>query len=244
MVYSFLYVCACVCACACLVTVLFPRSMLLSLVRGLHKELSQALVWLSVAVLLSLCITAVDCGQTMLQAFLREGTKRKMDQVLWQNPSRPGVLTDLLLWFFTAQVSCQLQACRGDLGIPEWLRKSYFSFFFPDMTHFCLGWSLHSASEHRLLAAKVYVKQDQLLKAKNKSKHLYICKEPLCLVCSALVIRLPFQAFLCKKEDQFFFFPPPSKIIFFTAWKAVMYNEGPRCMPSMLGGLMPRSRRY
>lgn len=146
--------------------------------------------------------------------------------------------------FLLAQVSCQLQACRGDLGIPEWLRKSYFSFFFPDMTYFCLGWSLHSASEHRLLAAEVYVKQDWLVKAKNKSKHLYICKEPLCLVCSALAIWLPFQAFLCKKEDQFFFFPPPSKIIFFTAWKAIMCNEGPRCIPSMLGGLMPRSRRY
>lgn len=147
-------------------------------------------------------------------------------------------------FFYLLKCPVSLRACRGDLGILEWLRKPYFLFFSPDMTHFCLGWSLHSASEYRLLAAEVYVKQDWLLKAKNKSKNLYIHKEPLCPVCSALAIWLLFQAFLCKKEDRFFFSPLLSKIIFSTAWKAVVQNKGPRCMPSMLGRLMPRRRRY
>lgn len=189
------------------------------------------------------------CGQATLWAFLRGWTKRKRDQVLWHNLLRPGVLTDLFLGLFLfcflslAQCPVSMQACRFDLGILEWPRKPYFLFFSPDMTHFCLGRSFNSASECRLLAEE-YVKQNWFLKAKNKSKNLYVCKEPFCLVCFALAIWLPFQASLCKKEDRFFFFTPPSKVIFFIAWKAVTYNEGPMYMLSVLGGLLPGRRWY
>lgn len=115
--------------------------------------------------------------------------------------------------FFLYLLKCpvSLQACRGDLDILEWLRKPYFSFFSPDMTHFCLRWSLHSAPEHRLLAAEVYVKQDWLLKAKNKSKNLYICKKPFCLVCSALAIWLPFSSLSLQEGRSVFLLLSSSK---------------------------------
>lgn len=154
----------------------------------------------------------------------------------------------IILWSHLsrrAEFKCpvSLQVCRGDLGILEYLRKPYFSVLSPNLKHFCLRWSLHFAPESGILTAEVNVNQDWLLKARNKSKDLSICKKPLCMVCSALVNWLTFQTFLCKKEDQLFSFPPPSKIMSFTAWKAVMHNGDPKCMLSVLGERMAGRRK-
>lgn len=105
-----------------------------------------------------------------------------------------------------AEFKCpvSLQACRSDLGVLKYLRKQYFSVLSPDLKHFCSGWLFHFAPEHRLLTTEVNVNQDWLLKARNKSKNLSKCKEPLCMVCSFLVNWLAFQTFFARRKISFF----------------------------------------